>query len=356
LKAIYVLWNNGPTCKTEDSNIIQKQNRIRIGGRRYKTMNMPFWSMAALFVVFPLKANAQSIQPFYAPQDVIFKPELVGSWNSDEGVTFEFRDVGEKTYGISVPVDDGFAYHFRAHLIYLRGKYFLDAQISGIQFPEKVNEAQDHKEEKGKDSRNDDFRLDDHDVFWNRHHGLVLIEFTSADEFVGHVWEEAWLPRMAKQRKLKCPYLKDEMGRILLTGDRAQLRAFVSQLPPEAFESGSKLTRIKGDQAEVAPPNVPPGNLKLRRFINTLSARTYIDRRSAFSRFGWPEHELSSPASSFGGGQIGGFHHAELANRQEKPQRASGVFRPALGPHEGTSIRPCGRRRERVFCDQSRKS
>ncbi len=217
-------------------------------------MNMRFWGLTTLFAVFPFQSNGQSIKPFYEPEDVVFKPELVGNWNL-EGITFEFRNVGEKTYGINLLGDDGVVIHFRAHLIQLGGKYFLDGQVSGIEVPKKINETQEQKEENRKTNQNDVFRLDEHDVFLNRHHGLVLVEFTSADEFVGHVWNDAWLPRMAEQRKLKCSYLKDEMGRILLTGDSSQLRSFAQQLPVEAFDSGSELTRIKQEQGKVVAPN-----------------------------------------------------------------------------------------------------
>jgi len=194
---------------------------------------------------------AQSIQPFYEAGNVIFKPELVGKWTL-EGVTLEFRDIGNQTYGVKLFGDDGFVLHFRAHLIRIGSNYFLDGQVSGVQFSsELAKDSIGASTPKG--SLNQGFELDEDDVFLNRHHGLILVDFTKdADEFIGHLWNKNWLPRMAEKKNLKCTFIKDEKGRILLTGDSRQLRSFVERLPIEAFEDGYKLTRFK--EEKVAHP------------------------------------------------------------------------------------------------------
>jgi hypothetical protein len=96
---------------------------------------MRIWMLPMVLALFPLRGNAQSIQPFYMTKDIVFKPELLGKWNV-EGVTLEFCDVGEKTYGINLHVESGFTFHFRARLIHIGAHYFLDGQISGMEGPE----------------------------------------------------------------------------------------------------------------------------------------------------------------------------------------------------------------------------
>jgi hypothetical protein len=59
-------------------------------------MQIRFWLVVALMMFSRLHGNAQSIQPFYTLEDVIFKPELLGRWNLD-GVSLEFRDAGQNT-------------------------------------------------------------------------------------------------------------------------------------------------------------------------------------------------------------------------------------------------------------------
>ena len=211
-------------------------------------MQIRFWLVVALMMFSRLHGNAQSIQPFYTLEDVIFKPELLGRWNLD-GVSLEFRDSGQNTYGITMLGEDGFALHFRAHLIRIRHNYFLDGQISGVDIPEKDSGDGKGKVQSEKSGASVSFDLDEHDIFLNRHHGLLLVDFSDdPDEFTLHAWQDEFLPTLAAKKKLSCPFVKDEMGRILLTGSTTQLRAFVTRLPRDAFDGGETLTRNKANQ------------------------------------------------------------------------------------------------------------
>lgn len=211
-------------------------------------MKTRFLLVLVLMIFSRLHGNAQSVQPFYSPEDVIFKPELIGSWNV-EGVLVEFRDAGDNTYGITIPQEDGVTLHFRAHLFRIGDNYFLDGQISGFDIPEsdpgKGNEKIQNKKSEAKES----FDLDEHDVLLNRHHGLFLVDL-SADlgEFTLHGWQDGFLPTSVEKNKISCPFLKDEMGRILLTGSSSQLRAFVKRLRRDAFNDGETLTRNEKNQ------------------------------------------------------------------------------------------------------------
>jgi hypothetical protein len=208
-----------------------------------------FRLLMILLAVFPLHAAAQSVFPFYQSEDVVFKPELLGKWVLEGEAPVEFRDAGNRTYGIilgGVGESDGHTIA-RAHLLYLGGKYFLDIQVVEIRYP---------KDEKDK-SQNDgkiSFDLKSEEILLTRSHALILINFSSdLKEFSGTLWKYDWLPKMAEQKKLKIPYLKDEMGRILLTANSSQLRKFVAKLPKEAFsgESGTlKRASASGQKTE----------------------------------------------------------------------------------------------------------
>ena len=193
-------------------------------------MRMRLCVTLAVVVFLQLRGNGQSIQPFYTSKDVIFKTELLGQWNVDTDTVLEFRDLGEKTYGITLFGDAGYGMYFRAHLFHIGPRYFLDAQVSGIEFPLEGNDNVQL-------GAHDKFTLEKDDVFLNRHHGLILIEFGSdKNGFTGHLWRDDFLPALAKNKKLNCPYMQDEMGRVLFTGSSSQLRSFVEKLPAEAFD------------------------------------------------------------------------------------------------------------------------
>jgi len=202
---------------------------------------MRLLSFTILIAVLPLVCTAQSIQPFYQPGDVVFKPELVGKWDLD-GVPLEFRDIGNETYGINLFGDNGLVIHFRVHLVLIGRNYFLDGQVAGIEIPGEEVTTENNKTA----TLQKPFELDEQDVFLNRHHGLILVEFAeNTDQFVAHVWDDRWLPQNAAKKGLPCSYLKDELGRILLTGESSCLRAIVEGLPRDAFDTGYTLTRLK---------------------------------------------------------------------------------------------------------------
>jgi len=82
---------------------------------------------------------------------------------------------------------------------------------------------------------------------------------------------------MAEKKKLHCPYVKDEMGRILLTGTSAQLRVFAERLPTEAFDTGHTLHRIQegaGKSIANGPTSIS-ANLPVDGYSPLGTSRTY---------------------------------------------------------------------------------
>ena len=138
---------------------------------------MRLWSLIAVLGVFPSPGNGQSIHPFCEAKHIAFKTELVGKWDL-EGVTLEFSKVGENAYGITMLGDNGIVIRFRAHLIRLGGKYFLDGQVSGLDASQGDAGEGKNKGQTRRDGPNEGFVLDESDILLNRHHGLILVEFT----------------------------------------------------------------------------------------------------------------------------------------------------------------------------------
>ena len=145
-----------------------------VGRRKVKDVHAS--KLIALVLFLPLWTNGQSIQPFHDAKDIVFKPELLGKWDL-EGVVIEFRDAGERTYGINLSYDEEGVTRLRARLIHLGSHYFLDGQISGFESPEPDTPEGRSRVQLGKDEPNETFSLDNNDIFLNRHHGLILIQF-----------------------------------------------------------------------------------------------------------------------------------------------------------------------------------
>lgn len=208
-----------------------------------------FW-LTVLTLAIPAEISAQSIHPFFKDDDAVFKPELLGKWDLAGEVTLEFRDLGQKTYGILLHLDKDSAVYFRAHLFCVNEKYFLDGQVVGLKLRDssddnsKPDESTLRESPQLAKSPNQEFEPDKSDFLLNRAHGLILMSFSSdPNEFFASLWEDSWLPRMEGDDKLKISHTKDDMGRLLLTAETEELREWVKDLPK--FDKVERLTREK---------------------------------------------------------------------------------------------------------------
>ena len=239
-------------------------------------MKMRLLWVMVLAAAIPGKLLGQSIHPFFKEDDAVFKPELLGKWTLEKDVTVEFRDLGEKTYGITLYGDNNSAFYFRAHLFCVNDKYFLDGQVAGMKLPE---DADEKSPEAGiaqmQEPSNKDFMPDRSDFLLNRSHGLLRVSFgANPDEFTMSVWKESWLPKMAEVDKLTVAHTKDEMGRILLTAETDELREWVRELPAEAFDKPEHLQRAeagKSARAEEPEKDGPPAGSERATRGATLS-------------------------------------------------------------------------------------
>jgi len=213
-----------------------------------------FW-LAVLGLTIPGGISAQSIHPFFKDDDVVFKPELLGKWIVDGDLKLEFRDLGQKAYGITLHMDKDTAIYVRAHLFCLGEKYFLDGQIAGLKLPDSANGNSPASDPQIAEAGAKEFQFEKSDFLLNRAHGLILLTFGSdTDEFAASAWEESWLPRMDADDKLKMAHTKDDLGRVLLTAESQDLRDWVRDLPKEAFDNPGHLRREREeDKTEPSP-------------------------------------------------------------------------------------------------------
>ncbi|HEY1422295.1 MAG TPA: hypothetical protein VGF20_02500 [Candidatus Acidoferrum sp.] len=236
-------------------------------------MNQRISWLTALALAIPGAISAQSVHPFFKDDDVLFKPELLGKWNLASEVTLEFRDLGQKTYGIMVNMDKNSAIYFRAHLFCVDDKYFLDGQVAGLKIPNASGDPSQAGDLTNPERPGDgEFRLDKSDFLLNRAHGLLLVSFNAdnANECFVSTWEESWLPSMDADDKLKLPHTKDELGRVMLTAETGDLRQWLSDLPKQAFDKPELLTRKKDEDQSARSEN---GRIQNATKEQVISAR-----------------------------------------------------------------------------------
>ena len=92
-------------------------------------MKKSLWMMA--FVPFLLVGCFEvsvSLHPIYTEEDLIFVPELLGTWYEGEpdDETLSFSSDDHRSYDLVVPDDEGGTFAFSVHLIRIKGTMFLD--------------------------------------------------------------------------------------------------------------------------------------------------------------------------------------------------------------------------------------
>ena len=212
--------------------------------------------LTLLALAIPTGDLAQSIHPFYREDEVVFRPDLLGKWEMEGAVTLEFKDVGNRTYGIELHIDPNSSLYFRARLFCVGKRCFLDGQVSGFKLPE-CAEPSAGSAEAGKALRPEqNFQPDKGDVFLNRAHGLILFSLSEDLQTLSLAkWQDEWLPKMAELDKLPVAHTKDEMGRIVLTAESEELQSWVEGLPTEAFDKPEELKRQKEGEGTEPPTN-----------------------------------------------------------------------------------------------------
>jgi hypothetical protein len=84
----------------------------------------------ALFTLFLaiFAGCVPSWNPLYTEKDLVFDPQLVGTWKGDDGETWQFEKNGDKKYRLVFADREGKA-TFIAHLMKINDRQFLDLYL-----------------------------------------------------------------------------------------------------------------------------------------------------------------------------------------------------------------------------------
>ena len=96
---------------------------------RYLTLS----SMALIMVLMLGCIPVSSLQPLYTDDNLIFNPEIVGTWIEDDGDSWIFQksEKNDKAYRLTVTEDED-SLNFQVHMLKLDKYTFLDIYPEGL--------------------------------------------------------------------------------------------------------------------------------------------------------------------------------------------------------------------------------
>lgn len=81
----------------------------------------------ALVLALAMSSCVPSLHPLYTEEDVVFEPDLVGTWSEgDDDDTWTFAQDGGKAYKLVFADEPDTKGEFKVHLVKLEGRLFLD--------------------------------------------------------------------------------------------------------------------------------------------------------------------------------------------------------------------------------------
>ena len=168
-----------------------------------------------------------SWNPLYTDKDLVFDPQLVGTWKGDEGETWKFEKSSDKKYKLVYTDGEGKA-TFVAHLLKINDRQFLDLFLH--------------------DSAAEDMKMN----ALAKATILPVHLFFRVDEIGTSlkmaVVNPGWLEEHIQANPKATPHLKQE-DRVVLTGSPLELQAFVLQHAEGEALFGSPFT-LKRESAK----------------------------------------------------------------------------------------------------------
>lgn len=188
----------------------------------------------------------KSLHPFFKESDVIYKPELLGTFLDQDSATWIIKqhvyskgfmkgDTADNSYLVEMIDEDGVQSNFNVHMFALKGEHYLDF------FPVS-------------DDRFDDLA----GYHMVPVHSLARIEIVSHDELVITWFDEDWLSKLFEENRVKISHEViqvgdyDETKEYVLTASTDELQKFImkygqQQLPAscEENENGFCVTLIR---------------------------------------------------------------------------------------------------------------
>src|SRR6185503_1593717 len=77
-------------------------------------------------VTFLVAGCVPSWNPLYTDKDLVFDPQLVGTWKDNGKESWQFEKSGEKQYKLAYTDEEGRRATFDAHLCKIKDRRFLD--------------------------------------------------------------------------------------------------------------------------------------------------------------------------------------------------------------------------------------
>jgi hypothetical protein len=163
----------------------------------------------------------KSLHPFFKESDVLYKPELLGTFLDEDSATWKIKqhvfskgfmkgDTSDHSYLVEMIDEDGVQSNFNVHLFKLNGDHYLDF------FPV------------------DNDRFDD---LAGYHmvpvHSLARIDIVSDDELVITWFDEDWLGKLFEENRVKISHEVIQVGdyketkEYVLTASTAELQKFI---------------------------------------------------------------------------------------------------------------------------------
>lgn len=162
-----------------------------------------------------------SVHPLYTEDDLVFREELLGTWEDDDNI-WTFTKSDEKEYGL-IHIEDADTAYMDAHLVKLGDYYFLDLLLSDP--PIENSLGQMHI-----------ISVHTFSKVTFREEGKISIEMFNSD----------WIVDMIKEGRVRIRHeVREDDDLILLTASTEELQKFVIKYAdePKAFSELTELTK-----------------------------------------------------------------------------------------------------------------
>lgn len=176
----------------------------------------------------------RSLNPLYTEKDLIFDPALIGVWEDDDGVTWEFQKGEDKAYKLIHTDKNKNKAIFVVHMVKLGSRKFLDFFIENFE------------DESGKEIGD---KMNGLGLFhlWPVHSFMRVDSI--GDELKLRWFSIEWLSKKLKENPKEIEHIyigKKENGDILLTASTDDLQYFILQnVDTDAFKDELVLKKKK---------------------------------------------------------------------------------------------------------------
>ena len=85
-----------------------------------------WFALAGIVLLMFAAGCVPSLHPLYTEEDLVYEPNLVGTWEDEDSETWTFTKSSEKEYNLATVENNGRKGSFIVHLVKVKGRLFLD--------------------------------------------------------------------------------------------------------------------------------------------------------------------------------------------------------------------------------------